>query len=39
MENELMYGVSFPMSVEAQRDDFVLPVNANHSLYPIPSAY
>ncbi|KAI5861054.1 pyruvate dehydrogenase E1 component beta subunit [Durotheca rogersii] len=25
LENELMYGVSFPMSEAAQRDDFVLP--------------
>jgi pyruvate dehydrogenase E1 component beta subunit len=25
LENELMYGQSFPMSAEAQKDDFVLP--------------
>jgi len=25
MENEMMYGVSFPLSPEAQRDDFVIP--------------
>ncbi|CAN8099964.1 unnamed protein product [Discula destructiva] len=25
LENELMYGQSFPMSAEAQRDDFVIP--------------
>ncbi|KAK6543267.1 pyruvate dehydrogenase E1, beta subunit [Orbilia ellipsospora] len=25
LENELLYGQSFPMSAEAQRDDFVLP--------------
>lgn len=25
LENELMYGVSFPMSEEAQKDDFVIP--------------
>ncbi|KAK5150082.1 pyruvate dehydrogenase E1, beta subunit [Oleoguttula sp. CCFEE 6159] len=25
LENELLYGLSFPMSEEAQRDDFVLP--------------
>ncbi|TFJ87986.1 hypothetical protein NSK_000340 [Nannochloropsis salina CCMP1776] len=26
LENELLYGVSFPFSDEAQRDDFVLPI-------------
>jgi len=26
LENEIMYGLSFPMSAEAQRDDFVLPI-------------
>lgn len=26
LENELMYGLSFPMSEEAQKDDFVIPV-------------
>ena len=26
LENELLYGLSFPMSEEAQKDDFVLPV-------------
>jgi len=26
LENELLYGVSFPMSDEAQRDDFVVPI-------------
>ncbi|KAI5287100.1 pyruvate dehydrogenase E1, beta subunit [Ascosphaera acerosa] len=26
LENELMYGESFPLSPEAQRDDFVLPI-------------
>ena len=26
LENELMYGISFPMSEEAQRDDFILPI-------------
>jgi len=26
LENELMYGVSFPMSAQALRDDFVLPI-------------
>lgn len=26
LEHELMYGVSFPMSEEAQKDDFVLPI-------------
>ncbi|KAI6807659.1 Pyruvate dehydrogenase E1 component subunit beta, partial [Hortaea werneckii] len=25
LENELMYGLSFPMSEEAQKDDFVIP--------------
>ncbi|KAG9192803.1 Pyruvate dehydrogenase E1 component subunit beta [Alternaria panax] len=25
LENELLYGLSFPMSEEAQRDDFVIP--------------
>lgn len=30
LENELLYGLSFPMSEEAQRDDFVIPVR--HSL-------
>jgi pyruvate dehydrogenase E1 component beta subunit len=25
LENELLYGTSFPMSVEAQKDDFVIP--------------
>lgn len=27
LENELLYGLSFPMSEEAQKDDFVLPVS------------
>ncbi|KAF8468872.1 pyruvate dehydrogenase E1 component beta subunit mitochondrial precursor [Kalaharituber pfeilii] len=26
LENELMYGVSFPLSAEAQKSDFVLPI-------------
>lgn len=26
LENELLYGTAFPMSDEAQRDDFVLPI-------------
>ncbi|KAJ1446607.1 thiamine diphosphate-binding protein [Pelagophyceae sp. CCMP2097] len=26
LENELLYGVSFPLSDEAQKDDFVLPI-------------
>ncbi|GAO52712.1 hypothetical protein G7K_6783-t1 [Saitoella complicata NRRL Y-17804] len=26
LENELMYGISFPLSAEAQKDDFVLPI-------------
>merc|ERR1719296_214225 len=26
LEHELMYGVSFPMSDEAQKDDFVIPI-------------
>ncbi|KAM0721270.1 hypothetical protein Q7P37_003558 [Cladosporium fusiforme] len=26
LENELLYGLNFPMSEEAQRDDFVLPI-------------
>ena len=26
LENELLYGLSFPMSEEAQKDDFVIPV-------------
>jgi len=26
LENELLYGLSFPMSEEAQSDEFVLPV-------------
>lgn len=26
LENELLYGVSFPMSDEAQRDDFLIPI-------------
>ena len=26
LENEIMYGQSFPMSAEAMRDDFVLPI-------------
>lgn len=26
LENELMYGVKFPMSAEAQRDDWVIPI-------------
>ncbi|KAF8430146.1 pyruvate dehydrogenase E1 component beta subunit [Tirmania nivea] len=26
LENELMYGVSFPMSAESQKPDFVLPI-------------
>ena len=26
LENELLYGVSFPLSVEAQSDDFTLPI-------------
>ena len=26
LENEILYGVSFPMSAEAQSDDFVLPI-------------
>jgi pyruvate dehydrogenase E1 component beta subunit len=26
LENELLYGVAFPMSDEAQRDDFVIPI-------------
>lgn len=26
LENEILYGVSFPVSKEAQRDDFVLPI-------------
>ena len=26
LENELMYGISFPMSEAAQKDDFVLPI-------------
>jgi pyruvate dehydrogenase E1 component beta subunit len=27
LENELLYGLNFPMSEEAQRDDFVIPVS------------
>jgi len=27
LENELLYGLSFPMSQEAQSDDFVIPVS------------
>ena len=26
LENELLYGVSFPMSDEAQQEDFVIPI-------------
>ena len=26
LENELLYGVSFPMSDAAQKDDFVIPI-------------
>jgi len=26
LENEMMYGVSFPMSPEAVKDDFLLPI-------------
>lgn len=26
LENELLYGVPFPMSEEAQKEDFVLPI-------------
>lgn len=29
LENELLYGLSFPMSEAAQKDDFVLPVSHN----------
>lgn len=29
LENELLYGLSFPMSEEAQKDDFVIPVRRN----------
>ena len=27
LENELLYGLNFPMSEEAQKDDFVIPVS------------
>lgn len=35
LENELLYGLSFPMSEEAQSDDFVIPVrhSSTHSWY------
>ncbi|CAD0094985.1 unnamed protein product [Aureobasidium vineae] len=32
LENELLYGLSFPMSEEAQKDDFVIPVSLESSL-------
>jgi pyruvate/2-oxoglutarate/acetoin dehydrogenase E1 component len=30
LENELLYGLQFPMSDAAQKDDFVIPVRYNH---------
>ncbi len=30
LENELLYGVPFPMSAAAMRDDFVLPIGKAH---------
>ena len=30
LENELLYGQAFPMSEEAQKDDFVIPVRPVH---------
>lgn len=32
LENELLYGLNFPMSEEAQKDDFVLPVSTFSSI-------
>ncbi|KAK6425190.1 pyruvate dehydrogenase E1, beta subunit [Oleoguttula sp. CCFEE 5521] len=32
LENELLYGLSFPMSEEAQRDDFVIPVRQQEGI-------
>ena len=36
LENELLYGLSFPMSEEAQSSDFVLPVSFPSPLHPSP---
>jgi pyruvate dehydrogenase E1 component beta subunit len=36
LENELLYGLSFPMSEEAQRDDFVIPVSISYAFHIPP---
>jgi pyruvate dehydrogenase E1 component beta subunit len=37
LENELLYGLNFPMSEEAQRDDFVIPVSTSAIAFQLES--
>ena len=37
LENELLYGLNFPMSEEAQKDDFVIPVSTIASAFQLGS--
>ena len=37
LENELLYGLSFPMSEEAQDPDFVIPVSCFRKRYTAPA--
>lgn len=36
--NRLLYGLSFPMSEEAQKDDFVIPVSLSKFIFVTRSA-
>lgn len=37
LENELLYGLNFPMSEEAQKDDFVIPVSTGACAFQMGS--